>query len=142
MNSRIWDPQGKYQEGFIKEYKYWILEVSFHQHTLGCYIIFANRNVEKISELKGEELSELTKVMSEIENTVTKEFHPQRFNYLQLGNNLKHLHFHGIPRYETKKEFGGKIWTDKTFGHPPIWSKKETSRELVKAIKERISPIS
>lgn len=80
--NRFWDPKGKYKEGFLKEYKHWVLEISFLQHTLGCFIIFAKRNVERISELNNEELSELKTVMSEIEAAVTKEFKADRFNYL------------------------------------------------------------
>lgn len=136
--NRMWDKEGKYKEGFLKEYSHWVLEVSFLQHTLGCFIIFAKRNVERISELNNEELSELKTVMSEIEAAVTKEFKADRFNYLQLGNNLHHLHIHGIPRYQTQREFNGQKWIDKTWGHPPVWSNKEALSDLVKTLKETI----
>ena len=138
--NRVWDPQEKYKDGFLKEYNHWIIEVSFRQHTIGCYIIFAKRNVERISELNKDELSELSKAMGEIENTLIQisEFKPDRFNYLQLGNELHRLHFHGIPRYKTQRNFGGEIWTDKTWGHPPTWSNSEVSKEFVLKIKEKI----
>ena len=136
--NRVWDPQEKYKDGFLKEYNHWIIEVSFRQHTIGCYIIFAKRNVERISELNNEELSELKTVMSEIEAAVTKEFKADRFNYLQLGNNLHHLHIHGIPRYQTQREFNGQKWIDKTWGHPPVWSNKDASSDLVNTLKKTI----
>jgi diadenosine tetraphosphate (Ap4A) HIT family hydrolase len=139
--NRSWDPQNKYKEGFLKEYKHWALEISFHQHTLGCFIIFAKRDIEKISELNDEELLEIKIVMAEIEPAITKAFQADRFNYLQLGNNSHRLHFHGIPRYQTEREFNGQKWIDKTFGHPPIWKDEESSEELVKAIKEKILPV-
>lgn len=140
MSNRIWDPNGKYADAVIKEYKYWVVEVSFRQHTLGCFIIFAKRNIEKISELTTEELIELKNVMNETENSLTNasEFNPDRFNYLQMGNALHHLHFHGVPRYETNRRFLEKEWIDESFGHPPIWSKTETSKNIVINIKEVI----
>jgi diadenosine tetraphosphate (Ap4A) HIT family hydrolase len=140
MNFRVWDPEGKYKEGFLKEYKYWVLEVSFRQHTLGCFIIFCKRKIEKISQLSIEELVELKEVMLEIENKLSssKVFYPDRFNYLQMGNTLHHLHFHGIPRYKSERKFNNIFWTDKAWGHPPIWSKTEVSKETIIKIKQEI----
>ncbi len=138
MDIRIWDSSGKYKEGFVKEYKHWVLEVSFLQHTLGCFIIFAKRNVERISELNDDEVVELRSVMKELEATLSaiEEFKPDRFNYLQMGNALHHLHFHTIPRYAKPRNFVNREWIDTTFGHPPIWSKVEVDNEIVFAIKK------
>lgn len=135
---RFWDPQRKYKDGILKEYKYWSLDVSFRQHTLGCFIIFAKRKVQKISELKEPEIIELTETMKEIEQALSETFKPDRFNYLQLGNELHHLHFHGIPRYSSPRNFSGKKWIDKAWGMPHVWSKTETKRDLVMKIKEEI----
>jgi diadenosine tetraphosphate (Ap4A) HIT family hydrolase len=134
MVNRFWDKEGKYKEGFLKEYSHWVLEVSYRQHTLGSFIIFCKRQgVERISQLTDEEVKELRNVMKEIEETLSKidGFKPDRFNYLQLGNQLHNLHFHGIPRYKEKRVFDGKEWVDETWGHPPKWSKKEVNKDLV-----------
>jgi len=139
--NRVWDPQNKYKTGVLKEYNHWVLEISFRQHTLGCFIIFAKRDIDKISELSDEELSELKNVMVDMEVAITKIFQADRFNYLQLGNSLHRLHFHGVPRYQAERVFNGRKWIDKTFGHPPIWSKEEVSEDLVKAIKEKLLPV-
>jgi len=134
------DPEGKYKKSYLKEYKHWILSVSSHQHTLGCYIIIAKRNIEKVSEANGKELEELVKVMSDIEKALltAKEFKPDRFNYLQLGNGWHHLHFHGIPRYETPRFFDGKEWIDKEWGKPPIWNYEKIPDEFIKKLKDAI----
>jgi diadenosine tetraphosphate (Ap4A) HIT family hydrolase len=140
MADRFWDPEGKYLDGFIKEYNSWILEISFRQHTLGCYIIFSKEKVEKISSLSSDAIQELKIVMGEIESTLQQipDFYPDRFNYLQLGNGLHNLHFHGIPRYVSTREFAGKQWIDTRWGHPPVWSDKETEKEIVMEIKKKI----
>src|SRR5438045_1800839 len=125
MHFRIWDPENKYKEGFVKEYNHWVVEINFRQHTLGCFIIFAKRKIEKISELTSNEIIELKDVMKEIEIALMNisKFKPDRFNYFQMGNSLHHLHFHGIPRYATSRNFNGQIWIDETWGAPPTWSK-------------------
>lgn len=141
MKDRIWDPNNRYTNGFLKEYRYWALEVSYRQHTLGCFIIFAKRKIEKISELTDLELTELKKVMGEIEKTLTDipEFRPERFNYWQMGNNLHHLHFHGIPRYSSPRIWNNKKWVDKTYGHPPIWKKSDSPELEIIALQEVIT---
>ena len=138
MENRTWDPKGFYKDGFVKEYSHWILEVSFRQHTLGCFIIFAKRDIEKISELRDDELLELKKVMLGVELVIKKLFSPDRFNYLQMGNALHRLHFHGIPRYKKPQEFDGKIWNDRTYGHPPIWKKTEVEKKLIIKLRKMI----
>lgn len=118
-----------------------MLQVHYRQSTLGCYIVLCKREgAEKISELRDEELIELKKVFAEIEQALlnNKTFTPDWFNYWQMGNQLRHLHFHGFPRYEHTRMFDGKEWVDETFGHPPLWSKQDVSHELVKKIREEI----
>ena len=116
------------------------MEVSYRQHTLGCYIIFAKREIERISQLTTEEIDELKDVMKNIENALMKiiEFKPDRFNYLQLGNFLHHLHFHGIPRYKSQRSFNGQEWIDSTWGQPPVWSETKVGDEIVIKLRELI----
>lgn len=136
MNARIWDKEGRYKDAFVKEYNHWVLEVSFRQHTLGSFIIFAKRKIERISDLEEQEIIELKSVMRELEITLSKMFKPDRFNYLQMGNALHHLHFHSIPRYASSRKFLNKEWKDEAFGHPPTWSKVEVDRNIVLKLKE------
>lgn len=136
--NRPWDKENKYTKGFLKAYKYWTLEVNYRQPTLGCFIIFANRSIERVSEATTEEMAELPLVMKEIESTLEQieVFHPDGFNYWQMGNKLKHLHFHGIPRYQTPREFGDKIWVDESFGTTPTWVKQDEDDAIVVTIRE------
>ena len=53
---RFWDKNNNYAGGTLKEYAFWVLEVSYKQHTFGNFIVFCKRQgVEKISELLDEE---------------------------------------------------------------------------------------
>lgn len=136
--------EDKYEEGNLKEYTYWLLTVSFRQTTLGSYIILAKRPVEKISELLDEELIELRHVMAEIEQVLSaaNDFKPDRFNYLQLGNSLHQLHFHGIPRYSTPRNFAGKEWIDSKYGTTPVILKKSEESEVteIRQIRDTLKP--
>ena len=140
MVNRVWDKENQYKEGLLKEYNHWVLEISYGQHTLGSYIIFSKREIERISQLTTEEIDELKEVMKNIENALMKiiEFKPDRFNYLQLGNFLHHLHFHGIPRYKSQRSFNGQEWIDSTLGQPPVWSETKVGDEIVIKLRELI----
>lgn len=142
MFKKHWDKKNKYTEGLLKEYSYWLLEVSYRQHTLGCFIVFATRPIEKLTQLTDEELLELRIVLTEIETALTSlpDFKPDRFNYEQLGNDLHQLHIHGIPRYSSPRTFGGREWNDETFGHPPVWTFDEASVDLVMQLRDKIKP--
>lgn len=96
--------------------------------------------MERISELHEEEVQELPEVMRQIETALSThpDFNPDRFNYLQLGNGLHHLHFHGIPRYKTERNFLGKVWEDASWGMPPVWSKESVAVDVVEQVKEAI----
>jgi diadenosine tetraphosphate (Ap4A) HIT family hydrolase len=135
-----WDPEGKSERNLLKEYEHWILTVSSHQHTLGCFIIISKSDIERISEAKPEGLAELALAMREIENALSKskDFNPDRFNYLQLGNGWHHLHFHGIPRYKNPRFFDGKEWVDKEWGKPPVWNLETSAEDLILKLKNAI----
>ena len=55
---RFWDKNNNYSSGTLKEYDFWVLEVSYRQHTFGNFIVFCKRyGVEKISELHDAHIS-------------------------------------------------------------------------------------
>lgn len=138
MIERHWDPKGRYLGAVLRATADWCLEVSFRQHTLGSYILFCRRiGVRLMSELTEIELITLRNEMRIIEEALRKNpaFEPDRFNYLQTGDNVPHLHFHGIPRYERSREFEGKEWIDAAWGHAPTWTREEISWKLRESLK-------
>ena len=143
MTDRFYDKENKYVDAFLKEFKYWIWEVSYCQHTLGSFIIFSkNSKIEKISELNEDEIIEFKEVTKEIESILDKIdiFKPDRFNYWQMGNKLHHLHIHGFPRYAKPRIFDGREWIDKTWGKPPIWKTEDVDKDLVIKVRNVVKP--
>jgi diadenosine tetraphosphate (Ap4A) HIT family hydrolase len=139
---RHWDVQHRYAGAVLKWYRYWCLEVSFRQHTLGSYILFCRRlGVRLVSDLDVNEMVDLRDAMMEIELALRGHptFRADHFNYLQMGNGVPLLHFHGIPRYNSPREFLGQRWIDHTWGHPPAWIKQESPTPLIGALHREIS---
>jgi diadenosine tetraphosphate (Ap4A) HIT family hydrolase len=139
--NRFWDPKNQYTTGILKDYKHWELAVNYRQHTLGSYIVLIKQpGIEKFSELNDEQTLELRQVFLEIETALLTNptFRPDRFNYLQLGNAVHMLHYHGIPRYESSRQFAEKEWIDPTPGHPPVWKNDEEDHELIAKLRDEI----
>lgn len=142
---RHWDPKQEFLGAALKPYEHWVLEVSWQQHTLGCYIIFCRRkDVRLISELEPEELVELVQVMREIEGALRKSpvFKPDHFNYLQLGNLLPLLHFHGVPRYNKNRRFSKKLLnreiTDIDPKYLPLWTTDPITKEQMRDLQQEM----
>ena len=137
---RPWDPLRKYEGALLKVYDHWCIEISFRQHTPGSFTIFSRHSVERYSQLSPAALSEFAVVTGEIETALTScsAFRPDRFNYLQMGNALHHLHVHGIPRYAVPRIYADREWRDETYGDPPVWSTSEVSYELVSTLRKDI----
>ncbi len=139
---RFWDVNGEYTGGLLRFYRYWAVEISYRQHTLGSFIIFSrSEGARLISDLKPEAIAELPLVMCEVEHALRAQFAPDHFNYLQMGNGVPFLHFHGIPRYVSERQFFGKIWKDETWGHPPAWTYEVASIDLVTSLRDALLPL-
>lgn len=138
---RFWDPHNVYPHAQIKEFTYWVAEVSYAQHTLGSFIVFLKRETELLSDLTSEEICELPSVLKTIQYALDNNplFKPDRYNYLQLGNSVHFLHIHGIPRYHKERTFNNRIWNDKSFGTLPTWEYNQEKTEDIIKIKDAIS---
>lgn len=130
---------GQWKECELKQYNHWTVSVRARQQTLGCGIITSNREgIERISDLTSEEILELKDVMKDFEEAVEICFHPDRFNYLQLGNALHQLHFHVIPRYISPRQFAGIEWEDVDFGQPIVFRPERPAMEIVPVVKDTL----
>ena len=132
-------------ERIIKDYKYWTVSLHGNQGYLGRCVIYCKReNAEDLSEATPEEREELFQIINELKSAATKLFQPDWFNYAFLGNIVRHLHGHFLPRYEHPREYTGvtfedKLWgknyqTDKDFETPD-----EVARQIVEAYKKELN---
>lgn len=61
--------------------------------------------------------------------------HPEHMNIAMLGNQMPHLHWHIIPRYEGDARWGGPIWMTREEDMEDIRLPDEDHRKLVEAIR-------
>jgi diadenosine tetraphosphate (Ap4A) HIT family hydrolase len=101
----------------IKDYKYWEVFIQESQDYLGRCVVWCKReNALDLTDATKEEREELFLILRELKKTLIKIFQPDWFNYSFLGNNIRHLHCHFIPRYAKPKIFEGIKFEDKLFG--------------------------
>lgn len=96
----------------LKETKYWLVILRQKQVTLGAVIIVPKRQISSFAEINTEEASELPSVISWYENTASKLYHPDKFNYVAAMMKDPFAHFHGFPRYSREVEAYDLTWKD------------------------------
>lgn len=134
----------EYRKFFIKEFKYWKVELHGNQCYLGRCIVVLKRHLEDLFEISKEERNELFEVMQKLKRALKESFNPDLMNYSSLGNEIRHLHLHVIPRYRRPVEFSGLEFVDERWGQNPAPYARdfnvsdEIYKQLVSAISSRI----
>lgn len=104
------------KELVIKKYKYWTLFINPNQCYLGRCKIKLNRHIIDLFDASQKERDELNKIIPKLRNALKELFNPDLFNYASLGNHIRHLHIHFIPRYRRKRKFKNIEFKDKRWG--------------------------
>ncbi len=122
---------------------HWDVYLDHLQPRLGQVYIWAKNNgdVTDLSEASHEEFQELHLLMQKVRLALATIFSPDLFNYASLGNTVRHLHVHIIPRYKESRSFEKIEFTDRTFGQhyevtPPT---KALSAEWIEKLRKAIS---
>jgi len=101
----------------IKEYKYWDIFIAQNQSYLGRCVIWCKReDALDLTDATDEETKELFSILSKLKNALSIVFQSDWFNYSFLGNSVRHLHCHFIPRYANLKILDGVKFEDKLYG--------------------------
>ncbi|MDE2079647.1 MAG: HIT domain-containing protein [Patescibacteria group bacterium] len=101
----------------IKKFKYWTLMLHSNQSYLGRSICYLNTYKETLAELAEDEYLELLEIIKQYQTALSKLWHPDGWNYAQLGNVVPHLHVHFIPRYKNTITWEGAVFTDERWGN-------------------------
>lgn len=106
-----------YSKQIVKNYKFWSLQVHSNQGYLGrCVIMCLRSDAEDYADMTDDEHEELLFVIKEAKRAISKAFSPDWFNYSFLGNEVRRLHGHIVPRYGRPVTFKGFIFDDKLYG--------------------------
>lgn len=100
----------------IKDYSHWTLILAERQSVLGWTLAVLKRHVLFFEELSEEELIELRQVVTDVKRALGREFRPDWFNVMQLGNATPHLHVHLVPRYKQPRRYAGRVFADPDYG--------------------------
>ncbi|NCN51706.1 HIT family protein [archaeon] len=115
----------------IKPYKNWTTLINFKQPTLGSSLVVLNRHVDSLEGLSNEEREEYWDVIYGLGNSMRKSFQPDKINYLMLANLESHVHYHIMPRYSSKRNFGGLEWEDKNYPKLPQFNAEIKNSKLL-----------
>ncbi|MDD5433665.1 MAG: HIT domain-containing protein [Candidatus Pacebacteria bacterium] len=101
----------------IKDYNYWEVYVHENQSYLGRCVIWCKReNALDLTDATIEEQEELFIILKDLRQAIKKVFQTDWFNYSFLGNSVRHLHCHLVPRYQEEKVFNGITFKDELWG--------------------------
>ena len=74
-------------------------------------LVFDPRHAERLDELSSTESSAFALDLSTANCAIQLAVHPDHMNVAQLGNVIRHLHWHIVPRYRSDPRWGGPVWT-------------------------------
>jgi ATP adenylyltransferase len=75
-----------------------------------CILIFDPRHATRPSQLSAEEWKEFCQDLYLAQGGIEAAVQPDHLNVASLGNQVAHLHWHIIPRYEGDARWGAPIW--------------------------------
>ena len=122
----------------IRGFDYWTLLINYMQPTLGSTLLVLNRHVTELSGLGIEEAIDRWEITNNLERALKISFNPSRINHLMLANEVNHVHYHVIPRYDREIDFERVRWTDENYGHTPILTTTRKEKDILEAVKKRI----
>lgn len=74
-----------------------------------CRVIL-NRHVKEMTDLVPEERIRLMQVVFAVEAALRAMLAPDKINLASLGNQVPHLHWHVIPRFQDDTHFPDPVW--------------------------------
>lgn len=77
-----------------------------------CRVIW-HHHIAEMSELNHAQRNLLMRVVVGVEEIVASAMKPLKINLASLGNQVPHLHWHIVPRYEDDPYFPDSIWSEK-----------------------------
>ncbi len=130
-------------ENLVKAYRHWEIYVHENQGYLGRCIVWCKReDAIDLADATPNEQAELFLVLQDLRKAVAKLFQPDWFNYSFLGNEVRHLHGHLIPRYANPTTFMDRVFEDKLYGHNYQTDHSfQTPPELLIEVRERLKSV-
>ena len=99
----------------------------------GYYRVIWNAHVAELSELTDDERAECMAAVVCVERALLKHLEPTKINLAALGNQVPHLHWHVIARFDWDTHFPNALWAE------PL---RPTDREKEAAVRGRLEAVN
>ena len=76
-----------------------------------CQLVFDPRHAEGLERLEQDEYTMLMADLSVAARAIHAACQPDLMNYASLGNVVRHVHWHIVPRYRNDARWGSPIYT-------------------------------
>jgi diadenosine tetraphosphate (Ap4A) HIT family hydrolase len=80
------------------------------QYYTGYCIVVSRVHATELFELTAADRHGLLEEVTSLARTLHQEFRPRKINYELLGNQVPHIHWHIIPRYESDPQHLQPAW--------------------------------
>lgn len=100
----------------LRRFRSWSGRLHQRQDYPGKVFLALRRHEEDVLALTSEERGELWEAARIMRAGVARVLQPDRWNYLFLGNAVRHVHLHLIPRYATPHTIQGWTFADRHWG--------------------------
>lgn len=131
----------------IQAHSDWVWQLHENQSYLGR-VIFRLRRVDlgSLVDCTPHEWVSLRDSITSYEAIIESLFHPDRFNYGQLGNTYHQLHVHAVPRYREIRTWRGIEFRDQRWGRnwsptPKSPLRLQQTYELARFLRECIESL-
>lgn len=74
------------------------------------YRVIANRHVAEFTDLAAPQRERCMGLVSSVERVLRERLRPTKINLAALGNQVPHLHWHVIARFEWDSHFPQPVW--------------------------------
>jgi diadenosine tetraphosphate (Ap4A) HIT family hydrolase len=78
-------------------------------HPAFCRVIW-NKHAAEMTDLTKSQRAHLMNVVYTVEQLLRRLLKPKKINLASLGNQVPHLHWHVIPRFEDDAHFPDAVW--------------------------------
>ncbi len=119
--------------------RFWTVRLHHNQTFLASCVIVLNRHLEDMFNISPEEREELFHLARSLRDVIRTQFKSNLFNYVSLGNVIKHLHLQVIPRYDHGVEFDNLKFYDHNWGKN--FTLTDTGNLIPQATKAKIAKV-
>jgi diadenosine tetraphosphate (Ap4A) HIT family hydrolase len=118
---------------FIHDFRNSILVVGDHQFHRGYCVLLYKQHVREMHELSRDAQRQLFEELMAATSAIAKAFAPWKMNHACFGNQVPHLHWHIVPRYESDPDR-----LEQPFLHSAEFSRHATTDEVARSVAAQV----